>query len=138
MKRILIVEDDLEISNLIAKYLKAEGFEIHSISDGNDAVNCANTEMFDLVILDQMLPGADGKEVLKAIRKNSKAPVIILSAKDSEADKIIGLELGADDYLTKPFTVGELTARVKAQLRRFTDFNDKAEGIGARIYDKDE
>ncbi|MFT8889186.1 MAG: response regulator transcription factor [Ethanoligenens sp.] len=123
MKKILVVEDDVEINQLITKYLQKEGYTPYSVFNGNDAVSFINNEDCHLIILDLMLPRMDGQEVLREIRKNYTMPVIILSAKDRETDKILGLELGADDYITKPFTIGELTARVKAQLRRSTKWN---------------
>jgi DNA-binding response OmpR family regulator len=123
MKTILVVEDDLEINQLITKYLQKEGFSTHSVLNGKDAVQYVSSNDYHLVVLDLMLPKIDGQEVLREIRKRSTMPVIILSAKDRETDKILGLELGADDYITKPFTIGELTARVKAQLRRSTKWN---------------
>jgi DNA-binding response OmpR family regulator len=122
MKKILLVEDDIEINQLVTKYLSKEGFEVHSVYDGKEALFFLNGHEYQLVVLDLMLPNVKGHEVLRLIRAKGTVPVIILSAKDSETDKILGLELGADDYLTKPFTIGELMARVKAQLRRYTDF----------------
>jgi DNA-binding response OmpR family regulator len=123
MKKILIVEDDIEINGLITKYLQKEGYDTCSVFNGKDALAGFAKQTFHLVILDLMLPKVDGQEVLRQIRKSGTVPVIILSSKDREMDKIMGLELGADDYITKPFTVGELTARVKAQLRRFMNFS---------------
>ncbi len=118
--RILIIEDDVEINQLVAKYLNKEGFDTHSAYNGKEALSYISNQEYQLIILDLMLPKIDGQEVLREIRKQSTMPVIILSAKDRETDKILGLELGADDYITKPFTIGELLARVKAQLRRST------------------
>lgn len=123
MKTILVVEDDLEINQLITKYLQKEGFSTHSVLNGKDAIQFVSNNDYHLVVLDLMLPKIDGHEVLREIRKRSTIPVIILSAKDRETDKILGLELGADDYITKPFTIGELIARVKAQLRRSTKWS---------------
>jgi DNA-binding response OmpR family regulator len=121
--KILIVEDDREINQLITKYLGKEGYSTYSIFNGKDAAEYIVNQDCQLIILDLMLPKMDGKEVLREIRKKSTVPVIILSAKDKEMDKILGLELGADDYITKPFTIGELIARVKAQLRRSTKWS---------------
>lgn len=126
MKKILIIEDDLEINQLVTKYLEKEGFGVRSAYDGKEALAAVSRDAYQLVILDLMLPHIDGQDILRAIRKKGTTPVIILSAKDREMDKIRGLELGADDYLTKPFTIGELVARVKAQLRRSMDFNSDA------------
>jgi DNA-binding response OmpR family regulator len=133
MKKILIVEDDLEINNLITKYLQKEGFNTHSVNNGTDALDYLDNQTCHLVILDFMLPKVDGQEVLRQIRKQGTIPVIILSAKDREMDKIMGLELGADDYITKPFTIGELTARVKAQLRRSIDYSGTIERSAVKI-----
>jgi DNA-binding response OmpR family regulator len=133
MKKILIVEDDAEINQLITRYLQKEGYSTHSVFNGKDAVNYISNQGCHLVILDLMLPKLDGQEVLREVRKMSTVPVIILSAKDRETDKILGLELGADDYITKPFTIGELTARVKAQLRRSTKWNTDGDPADAKI-----
>lgn len=128
MIKILLVEDDIEINQLVSKYLGKEGFDIHSAYDGKEALAFIQNHEYQLVILDLMLPQIEGQEVLRQIRAKGTVPVIILSAKDSEIDKIWGLELGADDYMTKPFTIGELVARVKAQLRRYMDFKRDAPG----------
>lgn len=133
MKRILLVEDDIEINRLVAKYLAKEGFEIDSAYDGDEALALIRDHEYQLVILDLMLPHVDGQEVLRRIRAKGTIPVLILSARDSEIDKILGLELGADDYMTKPFTIGELVARVKAQLRRYVDFNRETAGREADV-----
>ena len=118
MKKILIVDDEKPISDIINFNLAKEGYEIHSAFDGEEAVNQFETVQPDLVLLDLMLPKMDGLEVCRQIRKNSDVPIIMLTAKDSEIDKVLGLELGADDYITKPFSNRELVARVKANLRR--------------------
>ena len=119
---ILIVEDDQEINNLISDALKKENYNVVQAFDGRQALEKYN-DNFQLVILDLMLPYVDGIEVLRKIREKSNLPVIILSAKDEETDKVIGLSMGADDYMVKPFSVRELAARVKAQLRRYVDYN---------------
>ncbi|WP_028778008.1 response regulator transcription factor [Shimazuella kribbensis] len=121
--RILIIEDDVEINQLVSRYLNKEGFHTHSVYNGKDALAYISKHDYQLIILDLMLPKVDGQEVLRKIRKKKTIPVIILSARDREIDKILGLGLGADDYMTKPFTIGELIARVKAQLRRHMNFN---------------
>ena len=118
MKRILVVDDEKPISDIISFNLKNEGFEVLTSFDGEDAIETFNEEQPDLVILDLMLPKVDGLEVCRQIRKESAVPIIMLTAKDSEIDKVLGLELGADDYVTKPFSNRELIARVKANLRR--------------------
>ncbi|CAI6084241.1 response regulator transcription factor [Cohnella sp. JJ-181] len=133
MKRILLVEDDAEINGLVAKYVAKEGFEVDSAYDGDEALTRIRDREYQLVVLDLMLPRVDGQEVLRRIRAKGTIPVLILSARDGELDKILGLELGADDYMTKPFTIGELVARVKAQLRRYVDFNREAAGRDAGI-----
>ena len=120
---ILIVEDDREINNLISSALKKENYNIVQAFDGRQALEKYN-EDFQMVILDLMLPYVDGIEILRQIREKSTLPVIILSAKDEEADRVIGLSMGADDYIIKPFSVRELSARVKAHLRRYVDYNN--------------
>lgn len=118
MKKILIVDDDKPISDIIKFNLTKEGYDTVTAFDGKEAVAVFEEEKPDLIILDLMLPELDGLEVAKEIRKTSHIPIIMLSAKDSEFDKVIGLEIGADDYVTKPFSNRELLARVKAHLRR--------------------
>jgi two-component system response regulator VanR len=120
---ILIVDDEQSIADLIEVYLKNEGFEIYKFYNGKDALNCIENEKLDLAILDVMLPDADGFSICQQIREKHNFPIIMLTAKDEEIDKITGLTLGADDYITKPFRPLELVARVKAQLRRFTRYN---------------
>lgn len=128
MKTILVVDDEKPISDIIKFNLSKEGYQIETAFDGNEAVQKFETVKPDLIILDLMLPGMDGLEVAKVIRKTSHTPIIMLSAKDSEFDKVIGLEIGADDYVTKPFSNRELLARVKAQLRRSETIGTVAEG----------
>lgn len=123
---ILIVEDDKEINNLICEALKKENYSIMQAFDGEEATEKYNANI-QLIILDLMLPFIDGIEVLRIIREKSNLPVIILSAKEEETDRIIGLSMGADDYMVKLFSVRELTARVKAQLRRYINYNEKKE-----------
>ena len=118
MKKILIVDDEKPISDIIKFNLTKEGYETVTAFDGREAITKFEEEDPDLIILDLMLPELDGLEVAKEVRKTSHIPIIILSAKDSEFDKVIGLEIGADDYVTKPFSNRELLARVKAHLRR--------------------
>lgn len=126
--KILIIEDDEAINTMISKALLKESFNIENAFDGEEALNLWKDD-FKLIILDLMLPKIDGMEVMRRIREHSNVPILILSAKAEESDRIIGLGLGADDYLVKPFSVAELTARVKAQLRRFMyyDSNDNNE-----------
>lgn len=127
MKNILIVEDSQEIIDLIKIYLEQEEYFIYAARDGRIAVNLFEQEEIHLVILDIMLPELNGYEVIKRIRKISNVPVIILSAKNQDADKILGLNLEADDYVAKPFNPLELVARINAQIRRFYDFGGSKE-----------
>jgi two-component system response regulator VanR len=120
---ILIVDDEQEISDLIELYLINEGFTIYKYNNAGDALQCINNEKLDLAILDIMLPDIDGLTICRKIREKHNFPIIMLSAKNQEIDKISGLTLGADDYVTKPFLPLELVARVKAQLRRYMRYN---------------
>jgi two-component system alkaline phosphatase synthesis response regulator PhoP len=118
MTKILIVDDEPSITNLVSAYLKPEGYEVFVASDGNAGLKTARSFKPDLIILDVMLPGMDGIELLSRLRRESDVYVIMLTAKTEETDKIVGLSVGADDYMTKPFSPRELVARVKAALRR--------------------
>lgn len=118
-QKILIVDDDLNIAELISLYLTKECYETTIVQDGVAALESFKTNDYDLILLDLMLPGIDGYEVCREIRKTSNIPIIMLSAKGEIFDKVLGLELGADDYIIKPFDSKELVARVKAVLRRF-------------------
>lgn len=118
-QKILIVDDDENIAELISLYMTKECFETKIVYDGESALKAADSFMPDLIILDLMLPGIDGYQVCREIRQKSQTPVIILSAKGEVFDKVLGLELGADDYMEKPFDTKELVARVKAVLRRY-------------------
>ncbi len=117
--RILFADDEGEIRELVNKYLLREGYFVDTTADGEGALEQFEKGNYNLVILDIMLPGIDGIEVCKLIREKTNIPIIMLTAKDSEVDRVLGLRLGADDYITKPFSMNELIARVKAQLRRF-------------------
>lgn len=117
MTKVLVVDDERPISDIIKFNLIKEGFDVVTASDGKEALDFFESEHPNLVLLDQMLPEIDGIEVLRRIRFNSQVPVIMVTAKDSEIDKVLGLEMGADDYVTKPFSNRELVARVKANLR---------------------
>ncbi|MFS0592946.1 VanR-ABDEGLN family response regulator transcription factor [Cytobacillus horneckiae] len=121
--RILVIDDEKEIADLIEVYLQNENFQVFKFYSPTDALNCIETEKLDLAILDVMMPEIDGFTILRKIRESLHFPVIMLTAKDEEIDKITGLTLGADDYITKPFRPLELIARVKAQLRRSTKYN---------------
>lgn len=116
--RILLVEDDTEISDMLRSYLATENYEVDCAFDGQEACDRFDKDSFDLVLLDLMIPKVSGMSVMKHIRRKSFVPIIILSAKDTESDKTLGLGLGADDYITKPFSVVEVLARIKAALRR--------------------
>ena len=118
-QKILIVDDDVNIAELISLYLTKECFDTLIVNDGEDAIQQFTTYQPNLILLDLMLPGIDGYEVCREIRKSSTVPIIMLSAKGEIFDKVLGLELGADDYMIKPFDSKELVARVKAVLRRF-------------------
>ncbi|MCY6369631.1 response regulator transcription factor [Clostridium ganghwense] len=122
---ILLAEDDKDISNLIVKYLKKEGYSVDTAYDGEEALLKYYEREYNLIILDIMMPKFDGMVVMRKIREKSNIPIIILSAKSEEVDKVLGLDLGADDYVTKPFSIVEFIARVRAQLRRSTQFNNK-------------
>ena len=118
MKKILVVDDEKPTSDIIKFNMAKEGYEVLTAFDGKEALAVFEAENPDILILDLMLPEIDGLEVARTIRKTSNVPIIVLSAKDTEFDKVIGLEIGADDYVTKPFSNRELQARVKALLRR--------------------
>jgi two-component system, OmpR family, response regulator VicR len=116
--RILVVEDEKPIADIIKFNLEKEGYTVSCVHDGDEAIQMALQNPPDLMLLDLMLPGADGIEVCRQIRQKHQFPIIMLTAKDSEVDKVLGLEIGADDYVTKPFSNRELLARIKANLRR--------------------
>lgn len=120
---ILIVDDEQTIADLVEVYLKNENYNVFKFYNGRDALNCIENERLDLAILDVMLPDIDGFSICRQIREMHNFPVIMLTAKEEEIDKITGLTLGADDYITKPFRPLEMVARVKAQLRRFIKYN---------------
>jgi DNA-binding response OmpR family regulator len=116
--RILVVDDDRTVSEVVARYLEHDGYAVETVADGRTALDRALAEPPDLVVLDLMLPGIDGLEVCRRLRALAPVPIIILTARGQESDRIIGLELGADDYVAKPFSTKELVARVRAVLRR--------------------
>ncbi|MBR4284314.1 MAG: response regulator transcription factor [Anaerotignum sp.] len=118
-QKILIVDDDKHIAELISLYMMKDGYETEEVYDGREAVKMAESFQPDLILLDLMLPGLDGYQVCTEIRKTSRVPIIMLTAKGETFDKVLGLELGADDYIVKPFDPKELVARVKAVLRRY-------------------
>ena len=122
-EKIMIVDDEVAIADLVEVYLSNENFQVFKYYNATDALNCVERENLDLAILDVMLPDRSGFEICKRIRREYTFPVIMLTAKIAEVDRITGLTLGADDYVTKPFLPLELVARVKAQLRRYTRYN---------------
>lgn len=134
-KKILIVDDDENICELLRLYLEKDGFATIVANDGEQALSSMQINNPDLVLLDIMMPVLDGWQVCREIRKNSNVPIIMLTAKGETFDKVLGLELGADDYVTKPFDTKEVVARIKAVLRRMSD-NDKADTTKEVRYDK--
>ncbi|ROO90244.1 two-component system response regulator RegX3 [Actinocorallia herbida] len=124
MTRVLVVEDEESFSDALSYMLRKEGFEVAVAATGPDALEAFDRNGADLVLLDLMLPGLPGTEVCRELRSRSSVPVIMLTAKDSEVDKVVGLELGADDYVTKPFSSRELVARIRAVLRRQGDVEE--------------
>ena len=141
-ERILIVDDEKEIRDLIDIYLKGEGYETIKAENGEEALSILNTNDIDLIILDIMMPKVNGIEACLKIREEKEMPIIMLSAKSEDMDKILGLNTGADDYLTKPFNPLELVARVKSQIRRYKKFSNKTniakEEISDNILEIDE
>ena len=118
MDRILVIDDDVELCSLVAEYLEPEGFEVEAVYDGKLGLEKALSEEHLIVVLDVMLPSMNGFDVLRQLRKASKIPVLLLTARGEDVDRIVGLEIGADDYLPKPFNPRELVARIRAVLRR--------------------
>ncbi|MBM7505541.1 response regulator [Agromyces aurantiacus] len=135
MTRILLVEDEIALSDPLSFLLEREGYEVEVAADGPSAVAAFDRDGADLVLLDLMLPGLPGTEVCREIRQRSSVPIIMLTAKDSEVDIVVGLELGADDYVTKPYSTRELLARIRAVLRRRIEPDEIDEGIitGGRV-----
>lgn len=126
-EQILVVDDEKEIADLVTLYLENEGFQVFKFYSSEKALECINSQSIDLAVLDIMMPVIDGLELCRKIREHHHYPIIMLTAKGTEIDKITGLTLGADDYITKPFLPLELVARVKAQLRRYTRYNQGQE-----------
>lgn len=118
MTQLLIIDDDKELSGMLAEYLRSEGFDVDAVFDGLSALEKVKVQQYDALVLDVMMPGLDGFGVLRHIRGYSAVPILMLTAKGDDVDRIVGLEMGADDYLSKPFNPRELLARVKAVLRR--------------------
>ena len=134
MQTILVCDDDKEIVDAIDIYLTGEGFHILKAYDGYDALKILETEHADLMIIDVMMPGLDGIRTTLKVRETSSTPIIILSAKSEDSDKILGLNIGADDYLSKPFNPLELVARVKSQLRRYTQLGNLNQSSNENVY----
>lgn len=134
-ERIMVVEDEGEIADLIAVYLKSEGYTVFTCGNGAQALACMKEETLDLAILDVMLPDISGFTLCGEIRQSHRFPVMMLTAKSGDVDKITGLTIGADDYMTKPFNPLELVARVKAQLRRYTRYNEVERESGGEVID---
>ena len=134
MQTILVCDDDKEIVDAIDIYLTGEGFHILTAYDGYDALKILETEHADLMIIDVMMPGLDGIRTTLKVRETSSIPIIILSAKSEDSDKILGLNIGADDYLSKPFNPLELVARVKSQLRRYTQLGNLNQSSNENVY----
>ncbi len=134
--KILIIDDDINICELLRLYLEKEGFEAAVVTNGLQAIDTFNATSPDLILLDIMLPGLDGWQICREIRKTSQTPIIMLTAKGETFDKVLGLELGADDYITKPFETKEVIARIKAVLRRSAAQSSSADTVKEVSYDK--
>ena len=126
MQKILVIDDDVELCELVAEYLEPDGYQVEAINDGNAGVNRALSGEHALVVLDYMLPGLNGFEVLRQVRAASLVPIVMLTARGDDMNRIVGLQLGADDYLPKPFNPLELVARINAVLRRVQPQGDKS------------
>jgi two-component system, OmpR family, response regulator RegX3 len=128
--RVLLVDDEEILRTSLSFALGKEGYEVVAVADGSEALTAASRDAFDLILLDLMLPGVDGMEVCRRLRAHSPVSIIMLTARDQEIDKVLGLELGADDYVTKPFSTRELSARMKAVLRRVSPGKSAGEATG--------
>ncbi len=135
-EKILVVEDEPALQETLVYNLARQGYQVESVGDGREAVEAARAEPFDLIVLDLMLPGLDGFEVCRMLRQEMSVPILMLTARDDEIDRVIGLEMGADDYLTKPFSMRELLARVKALMRRVRLDQADAEARNGRTGDQ--
>ncbi|MDQ5815772.1 MAG: response regulator transcription factor [Actinomycetota bacterium] len=129
MPKVLLIEDEVGLGEALEYQLQREGYEVERATDGAQGLEWFRANGADLVLLDLMLPGLPGEEVCKEIRKSSTIPIIMLTARDSEIDKVVGLEIGADDYVTKPFSTRELMARIKAVMRRTSGERDSGDGV---------
>lgn len=128
MDQLLIIEDDIAINNMVKEYMESECYEVDQAFDGLEAMKKIEKNAYTLVLLDLMIPKLSGMQVMKKIREDCQVPIIIMSAKDSDSDKAMGLGLGADDYITKPFSMVELSARIKANIRRATKYTTQSTG----------
>ena len=137
-EKILVIEDEISLQETLAYNLKRQGYEVETVGDGLTALEAARRIQPDLILLDIMLPGMDGFDVCRILRQEMDTPILILTARDNEIDRVVGLELGADDYIIKPFSMRELLARVKARLRVMRMIREKAELIVASKKDKDQ
>lgn len=135
MTRLLIADDDVELAGMLAEYLTAEGFEVDQAHDGNSALSSARSGKHDLMVLDVMMPGMNGFDVLRELRTSSQLPVLMLTARDTDVDSVVGLELGADDYLPKPCNPRVLVARIRAILRRGSAKNKPSEADVLQVAD---
>jgi two-component system, OmpR family, response regulator RegX3 len=129
MPRVLLIEDEIGFGEALEYQLGREGYDVDRVTDGAVGLQRFNTNGADLVVLDLMLPGMPGEDICREIRRSSRVPIIMLTARDAEIDKVVGLELGADDYVTKPFSSRELLARIKAVLRRSTTDSGSSDGV---------
>jgi DNA-binding response OmpR family regulator len=129
---LLLVEDDASISEMVAEYLTKEGYRVESAKDAGEAAARFESGRFDLILLDIMLPGGNGLDLLQRFRSMSRVPIVMLSAKDGEVDKALGLRFGADDYIAKPFSLIELSARVQAAIRRATEYAESGSGAAGQ------
>ena len=134
MKKVLIIEDDLDIAELEKDYLQLNGYHAEIVHDGAEGLKMAVSGRFDIVVVDLMLPGKSGYEIIREIRKNLEIPVIVVSAKNEDIDKIRGLDYGADDYLTKPFSPAEFMARIKSHLKRYERLKGTADNHETLLY----
>lgn len=137
-EKILVIEDDISLQETLAYNLKRQGYEVETVGDGLTSLEAARRIQPDLILLDIMLPGMDGFDVCRILRQEMDTPILILTARDDEIDRVVGLELGADDYIVKPFSMRELIARVKARLRVMRLIREKAELIVASQKEKDQ
>ncbi|MCM0080541.1 response regulator transcription factor [Geomonas sp. Red32] len=128
MKKVLLIEDDLDIAELERDYLQLNGYHTDIVQEGGAGLKLATSGRYDIVVVDLMLPGVGGYDIIREIRKNQEIPVIVVSAKNEDIDKIRGLDIGADDYLTKPFSPAEFVARIKSHLKRYERLKGNAPG----------